>query len=93
MGVLTLNNLMNALFSKFGRKKRNGVLWASLLGLGLSAAAYGFKRKGNRKIDTSLANVLDTFRLQNTGSPAAAGTAEIANELAPVVQDFLEQKK
>lgn len=93
MGVLTLNQLLDALLSKFGKRKRNGVLWASLLGLGLSAAAYGFKRKGNRKTDTSLENVLDTFRLQNTRSPAAAGTAEIANELAPVVQDFLEQKK
>ena len=94
MGVLTLNQLLDAVLSKFGRKKRNGVLWASLLGLGLSAAAYGFKRKGNRKPDTSLVNVLDTFRMQNTrSSAAAAGTAEIANELAPVVQDFIEQKK
>jgi hypothetical protein len=93
MGVLTLNQLLDALLSKFGRKKSNGVLWASLLGFGLSAAAYGFKRKGNRKTNTSLENVLDTFRMQNTSSPAAAGTAEMANELAPVVQDFLEKNK
>lgn len=93
MGVLTLNQLLDALLSNFGRKKRNGVLWASLLGLGLSAAAYGFKRKGNRKSNTSLVNVLDTFRMQNSRSPAAAGTAEIANELMPVVQDFIEQEQ
>jgi len=84
---------MDALFKQFGRKKRNGVLWASLIGIGLSAAAYGFKRKGDRRTGTSLENMLDSFRLQSTGSPAAAGTAEIANELAPVVQDFLEQNK
>lgn len=94
MGVFTLNQLLDALLSKFYRKKRNGVLWASLLGLGLSAAAYGFKRKGKRKTNTSLVNVMDTFRVQNTRSPAApAGTAEMANELIPVVQDFIEQEQ
>jgi hypothetical protein len=85
---------MDALYKLFGRKKQSrGILWASLIGLGVSAAAYSFKRKGSRRADTSLENVLDTFRLQNSGyTRAAAGTTEIANELAPVVQDFLEQQ-
>lgn len=85
---------MDALYKLFGRKKQSrGILWASLIGLGVSAAAYSFKRKGNRRTDTSLENVLDTFRLQNSGyTPATAGTTEIAKELAPVVQDFLEKK-
>ncbi|MBB6446689.1 hypothetical protein [Bacillus benzoevorans] len=89
-----MNNWADALFKLFGRRKKSrGFLWASLIGLGVSAAAYGFKRKGNRRTDTSLENVLDTFRMQNSRfTPAAAGTAEIANEYVPVVQDLLEKK-
>lgn len=85
-----MDNWIDALFKLMNRKKSNrGLLWASVIGLGVSAAAYGFKRKGNRKTEISLENVLDTFRSQNNGyKPAASGTAEIAEELTPAIKDL-----
>lgn len=94
MGVFILNNWMNALSRRFGTKKRNGFLWASLIGLGVSAAAFSFSRKGGRKAEQpSLQNLLDNFQALNTGrTPAIAGSVESAEELTPMVQDFLTKK-
>ncbi len=82
---MTLNNWMNTFFNMFGRRRNNrGFLWASLLGLGVSAVAYGLRRNGNRNIQLPIQNLMNNFQLRNAGqmSRIAAPLAEFSKELA-----------
>ena len=50
-------------FKMFGRKRNNrGMLWTSLFGLGVSAAAYGLRRKQNRNTLRPVQNVMNNIR-------------------------------
>ena len=54
------------IFNMFGRKRNNrGMLWASLLGLGVSAAAYGLRRNQNRNMLRPVQNVMNNIRNTN----------------------------
>lgn len=49
-GVFWMRNMVKPLVNVFGRKRKNrGAMWASLLGIGISAAVFGLT-KGKRKI-------------------------------------------
>lgn len=68
----------------FGRKRNNrGMIWASILGLGVSAAAYGFTRNGNKKwknpVQNSFQNFMNGTRTQND----PPHLAEFSKELEP----------
>ncbi|PWW25827.1 hypothetical protein DFO73_112120 [Cytobacillus oceanisediminis] len=90
-----MNNWINGLFNMrrmqpflnmFGRRKRRnnrGMLWGSLLSLGLSAAAYGLTRNRNRNMARPLQNLMNNTRMGNFQKPNMAGLTEFAEELTP----------
>jgi hypothetical protein len=91
---LKLNNWITALYKigrkqnilkMFGRRRNNrGMLWASILGLGLSAAAYGFRRNRNRNMPNSVQNVMNNTRFGNIiPMPKMANLMEFSKELIP----------
>ncbi|ATH95117.1 hypothetical protein [Bacillus glycinifermentans] len=64
-----------------GRRRNRGAMWMSLLGLGISLAAYLFRRNGNKnKQQNNLPNV------------ASALTSEFSNELKPNQNAFNTKK-
>ncbi|MDW7618018.1 hypothetical protein SC499_26040 [Peribacillus simplex] len=69
----------------FGRKRNNrGMMWASLLGLGVSAAAYGLGRNRDRNMLRPVQNVMNNIRTQTAGRmPNAAAITEFSKELVP----------
>lgn len=73
------------IFKIFGRKRNNrGMVWASLLGLGVSAAAYGLKRNQNRNMLRPVQNVMNNIRMRTTSNrPNVAAVTEFAKELVP----------
>lgn len=86
---MQLNNWITTLFKiagrqnilgMFGRRRNNrGMIWATLLGLGVSAAAYGFRRNGNRSWLNPVQNVMNNRQTQNITRMALA---EFSKELA-----------
>ncbi|WP_147534771.1 hypothetical protein [Bacillus marasmi] len=69
----------------FGQKKRTGkgIFWASLLGLGASAAAYQMgKNQQNNKPDR-LQTLMDNFQKTKNISLPNVAMAEFAKEIAP----------
>jgi hypothetical protein len=100
--VINLNNAwLKAVMSLgkninlFGRRKRNnmGVFLASLIGLGVSAAAYQFGKNQTGNKSNRLQTMLSNFRKgKNTLTPSAAGMAEIAQELIPENGPSVKQK-
>ena len=61
--VAERQNILNM----FGRRRNNrGMIWASVLGLGVSAAAYVFRRNGNSKRLNPNQSFMNSFRTQNT---------------------------
>ncbi|WP_205439578.1 hypothetical protein [Peribacillus alkalitolerans] len=69
----------------FGRKRNNrGMLWATLIGLGVSAAAFGIGRNRQNNIADSAQSLMTDFKLPNLGKmPKMAALAEFAEELTP----------
>ena len=69
----------------FGRKRKNrGMMWASLLGLGVSAAAYGLGRNRNRNRLLPIQNIMNNIRTRTAGKmPNAAAITEFSKELVP----------
>ncbi|WP_026584322.1 hypothetical protein [Bacillus sp. J33] len=90
-----MNNWVNALFNTgrmqpflnmFGRRRRRnnrGVLWGSLISLGVSAAAYGLTRNRNRNMLRPLQNLMNNSRMGTVQRPNMAGLTEFADEFAP----------
>ncbi|KOP82324.1 hypothetical protein ACFFHH_22285 [Cytobacillus solani] len=89
-----MNNWLAALFNTmrkqnimkmFGRKRNNkGIVWASLLGLGVSAVAYGLKRNQNSNMLRPIQKVMNSIQLGANGNKQnAPALAEIAKELGP----------
>jgi hypothetical protein len=67
----------------FGRKRNNrGMMWTSLLGLGVSAAAYGFGRNRNSRFLRPLQNVMNSI-LNRTSSRVPNAMTEFSKELLP----------
>jgi Na+(H+)/acetate symporter ActP len=73
------------IFKMFGRRRNNrGMMWASLLGLGVSAAAYGLRKNQNRDMLRPVQNVMNNIRTQTAGNmPNVAAITEFAKELIP----------
>src|SRR4051812_10564645 len=73
------------IFKMFGRGRNNrGMMWASLLGLGVSAAAYGLRKNQNRDMLRPVQNVMNNIRTRTTGNmPNVTSITEFAKELVP----------
>jgi hypothetical protein len=66
----------------FRRRKNNrGMMWGSLLGLGVSAAVYGLSRNKNRNRLQPLQNLINNSRMGQ--KPNMAGLTEFAKEFVP----------
>jgi hypothetical protein len=74
----------------FGRRRNNrGVIWASMLGLGITAAAYGLRGNRNRNMMRPIQNVMNNIRTQTAGNmPNVAAITEFAKELVPNVKSL-----
>ncbi|MDQ0243382.1 hypothetical protein J2S09_000918 [Bacillus fengqiuensis] len=77
------------LLNMFGRRRNNrGVMWASLLGIGASAAAYGLGRnRGNNGMGSAIQNAVKNSGLNNlqrvVPMPNKRAYAEFAEEMSP----------
>lgn len=88
-----MNNWITALFNMsgrqnvlkmFGRRKNNrGMIWASLLGLGVSAAVYGLRKTQIRNVPNPLQNLMGNLRFDNLQMPKTANLMEFSEELLP----------
>jgi hypothetical protein len=69
----------------FGMKRNNrGMMWVSLLGLGVSAAAFGLGRNRNSNMLRPVQNVINNIRTRsNNQMPNAATLTEFSKELVP----------
>ena len=69
----------------FGRKRNNsGMMWTSLLGLGVSAIAYGLSKSRNRNMQNPVEHVTNRSRAQTTQTAnpmLKAALAEFSEEL------------
>ncbi len=60
------------------------MIWTTLLGLGVSAAAVGIKMNKDKKIQHSVQNLMNNLNGQNMAQmPNMAGIVEFSNELLP----------
>lgn len=73
------------LLNMFGRRRNNnGIMWASVLGLGISAAVYGLTRNQNRGTQNPGQYLMNLFPMgKNVQTPNMAGLTEFAKELIP----------
>lgn len=70
--------------NRFGRRNNRGMMWASLLGLGASAVAYGLRRNGNGNMMRPVQNVMNSIRtITARQMPNAATLTEFSEELIP----------
>jgi hypothetical protein len=85
--IPTLFNLgrRQNILKMFGRRRNNrGVIWASMLGLGITAVAYGLRGNRNRNMLRPVQNVMNNIRMQTAGNrPNVAAITEFAKELVP----------
>ncbi|WP_251555514.1 hypothetical protein [Neobacillus muris] len=94
-----MNNWVNTFFSTrqgqnlikmFNRRRNNrGILWASLIGLGVSAAAvFGLRRNGNRNILAPVQNFTNNVRNNGQMKRMATAVTEFSKELVPNKNQF-----
>ncbi|USK35944.1 hypothetical protein LIT25_12030 [Bacillus sp. F19] len=88
--INTLFNLGRSqpFLNMFGRRRRNrGMVWASIVGLGISAAVFGLRRNQNRNLLSPIQNLVNNFRQNNLQNPVSISNktafAEFSNELTP----------
>ncbi|EKN62986.1 hypothetical protein M670_02074 [Schinkia azotoformans MEV2011] len=89
-----MNNWLSALFrtkrglnilNMFGNRRNNrGIIWASLLGLGVSTAVYGLRNTRNTNILQPIQNVMNRVQSRTAGPmPNMADLTEFSEELIP----------
>ena len=94
-----MNNWISSLFNigrrqsplnMFGRRRNNrGMIWGSLFGLGVSAAAYGLSRSRNRNMLAPVQNLMNNTRMgKNAQQLNMAGLTEFAKEIVPNKNQF-----
>lgn len=73
------------LFNMFGRRRNNrGMMWASLLGLGVGAVAYGLRRNQNINKMQPFQNLMSNFRFRKSAQmPNIGGLTELSKEIIP----------
>lgn len=81
-GVLWMINMMKPFFNMFGkRRKSRGAMWASLLGVGISAAVYGLTRGKRKNITQPFQEVVQSFTPKNNMNFNNTALAEFSEEL------------
>lgn len=77
----------------FGRRRNNrGMIWGSLLGLGISAAAFGLGRNRNKNKVRPIQNLMNNFGMEKGGQKLnLAGLTEFAKELIPDKNQFTKK--
>ena len=78
-----MNNMIRPLYKMFSKKRKSrGTMWASILGLGISAAVFGLTR-GKRKYNTQpFQNLLQSFKPRNNVNLMSnAALTEFSEEL------------
>jgi hypothetical protein len=75
-------------FNLFSRRKSNrNMLWTSLIGLGVSAAAIGVNKFRNTDMKHPLQNVMDRVQPRNRGDMSTmAAATELSKEIAPFME-------
>lgn len=82
-----MNLLLNiggrkSILNMFGRRRNNrGIMWSSLIGLGISAAAYGLTRSHNTNMLKPIKNMMNNMDMGKTTQQSMAGVMEFAKEL------------
>ncbi|RID81411.1 hypothetical protein D1970_21925 [Mesobacillus zeae] len=67
-----------------GKRNTKGVMWGSLLSLGVSIAAYMLSKNQNRNMPSAAKNLMNTFAGGNAGqTPSMAGLTEFSKEMLP----------
>ena len=76
-----------AFFMKFGKKSKNkGMLWASFISLGVSAAALLFRRDRKRNLTV---NMTSPFQSREPSyKPNLASIVETSKELTPDIEAY-----
>lgn len=91
---MQLNNLITALFNTgirqnvlkmFGRRRKNrGIMWASLIGLGLSAATFAFRRNRNNNMLNPFQKLINNMNFRKAGKmPNMTALTEFSKEIMP----------
>ncbi|MPQ24524.1 hypothetical protein [Bacillus paralicheniformis] len=86
--ITTLFRNGNLLFGR-RRNRGRGTMWVSLLGIGISLAAFLFRRNGNNPVQNLMKNLNQQNNLANAASPL---TNEFSNELKPNQNVFNTKK-
>lgn len=90
---MELNNVLNTL-SQMGKNKRSNILgrrrksrtmmWTSLIGLGVSAAAYGLKKnQKNSNFSKSIQTAMNSMQNANVSRNMTSAFNEFSKELMP----------
>jgi hypothetical protein len=82
-GVLWMRNMINPFFNMVGKKrKRRGTMWASLLGLGISAAVFGLTRGKRKNMIQPIQHLVQSFTPKtNLNHMNNTALAEFSEEL------------
>lgn len=79
------------ILTMFGRKRNNrGMIWASILGLGVSAAAYGFSRNGNKKWKNPVQNSVQNFMNGTHAQNVTPHLTEFSEEFESYKKELLK---
>jgi hypothetical protein len=78
-----MRNMIKPFFNMFGKKRKSrGALWASLLGVGISAAVFGLKRGKRNNIAVPFQDVVQSFTPKtNLNGMSNTALAEFSEEL------------
>ena len=78
-----MRNMIKPFFNMFGKKRKSrGALWASLLGVGISAAVFGLTRGKRNNIAVPFQDVVQSFTPKtNLNSMNNTALAEFSEEL------------
>jgi hypothetical protein len=78
-----MRNMVKPFFNMFGKKRKSrGGLWASLLGVGISAAVFGLTRGKRNNIAVPFQDVVQSFTPKtNLNGMSNTALAEFSEEL------------
>ncbi|NWQ41990.1 hypothetical protein MLOOGBEN_14935 [Bacillus sp. EB106-08-02-XG196] len=78
-----MRNMIKPFFNMFGKKRKSrGAMWASLLGVGISAAVFGLTRGKRNNIAVPFQDVVQSFTPKtNLNGMSNTALAEFSEEL------------
>jgi hypothetical protein len=82
-GVLRMRDMVKPLYNMFGKKRKSrGTMWASLIGLGISAAVVGLTRGKKKNMTQPFQHIVQSFTPKtNLNHMNNAALAEFSEEL------------